>query len=371
MDFILDTNVYLSDPFFTSTWATIFFEHVRKTHSRVVMPRIVWEELEASYTRQLKDRWKNYEQARGNLQAFLKDKHELFSIDVAENVEGYMKFLKRELRLFLYEVVDYREDYLKEIVHRSVWRKKPITLKGEEFRDALLWLMVLDFASTTEDKRVVFISADKAFGSDGAKTRGESSEDKKAEMHHELRDEAKERGVQVLYFRSVSDFNKTTSDKIDWITDGWIRSKIDFGAVVESLLQNVNVYGGVYDPLSYTDTGTHQIIRWEAVHAELSRIDNLYSYNMEDGSIIVLVVSHFGITFDYDYEDDIIETQWREEWQGVDGRIENMSFPAGEKVVGRDSGSDSVKVDTRVNFEVTIKNGAVFNVRISGWDEEG
>ncbi len=152
----------------------------------------------------------------------MKDGHQKFSIDIDESVTAYMKFLKQELRLFLYDVVDYRDGYLKEIVHRAAWRKKPITPKGEEFRDALLWLMVLDFASTTEDKRVVFISDDSVFGSDGAKTRGESGEEKKAEMHHELRDEAKEREVQVLYFRSVNDFNKTTSDNIAWITDEWI-----------------------------------------------------------------------------------------------------------------------------------------------------
>jgi len=63
--------------------------------------------------------------------------------------------------------VHYKDEYLKEVINRSIKRIKPCSEKGEEFRDSLLWLTLLYIAEASENKMIVIISNNiKEFASD-------------------------------------------------------------------------------------------------------------------------------------------------------------------------------------------------------------
>ena len=105
---------------------------------------------------------------------------------------------------------------MSDIVHRAIKRIRPCSEAGEEFRDALLWLTVLDVASDAQTKEVVFISNDNIFVLKDEKQKdsnGRGSNSK--QLHPELRREAESRNVQIHFFESVESFNRDPiSEKI-------------------------------------------------------------------------------------------------------------------------------------------------------------
>jgi len=162
LDIILDTNVIIHSGFLLRTPSFVaLFDFIEKTKSQFVMTQLVWEELLGLYRKEVEKRHDSLEKARSKLASMLLEegqgsKDTDFEVD--PKIEKYKNFIKEKMGFSEVDIVSYHDHYLRDLVSRAINRGKPFTDKGEEFRDAVLWLTVLDVAESKETRTVVFIS---------------------------------------------------------------------------------------------------------------------------------------------------------------------------------------------------------------------
>ncbi|MEM8892944.1 MAG: PIN domain-containing protein, partial [Bacteroidota bacterium] len=141
---------------------------------------------------------------------------------------------------------DYGSTHFDEIVKRSIHRIKPISPKGEEFRDTLLWLIVLETVEQHRHAEVAFISNNLTdFGNDT-----------KDGLHPDLISELKAKELNLLFFESLKKFSEKIAVKIEFITDEWLIKNIDWEglerrALKDELIEKIIYSGQFLDQILY------------------------------------------------------------------------------------------------------------------------
>ena len=249
MFLILDTNIFIEDWHFTSPPYKALLDFAKKTNSTFLMPRVVLEELKGKFAQHLEGRQADYNQAERQLNRLLNRSKELWpAIDVARETERYMAATLRRLRIKKANVLAYPEGTLDVLVKKAVSRTKPFTPKGEEFRDALLWEVVLAARLKIDTpEHMVFLSNDAgAFGNTTHKG-------KEGELHPQLLEEAERRltkkvtlrddGEKVIiehcntleYFRKVSDFIGKYHGGVASFSKSWLKKHLPLPEVKKLL----------------------------------------------------------------------------------------------------------------------------------------
>src|ERR1700687_2504169 len=165
MHIVLDSNIYAADYRMNGVAFQSLFEYLRRTESRLVLPRVVREEVVIDYGRRLKTGAKAFEEA------YRKYRH----LDLKSDVEAFRKpdgkyemtRLRRKLMkpgdgvvpIYFHEITG---EFLQEAFMRGIHRTRPANDNGEELRDVILWLWTLAY-SDTANTEVVFVSGDGGF----------------------------------------------------------------------------------------------------------------------------------------------------------------------------------------------------------------
>lgn len=282
MIIVLDTNVVHNDFLMKSGRFVILFDYVEKTQSTFIMPKIVYDELAATYERELLSRLNQFLKARGSLTAALaQTRVPNIEIIPESEVSSYLNHLKDKLSVRDEEIFDYKESYLHDVVHRAIRRKRPCTDRGEEIRDAILWHSVLDIAQESSDKTVIFISQNtKQFSQgDGA-------------LHPDLLRDCSERAVTVKYFTSLDDFAKQHASVIEFINEEWLLASIDMDNVLEEAQKIIEVYAErslerkLSDSFNRHDQEQSSTGYFNPQQGSLN-VETFYVYEMSDGSLRV------------------------------------------------------------------------------------
>lgn len=218
MDVVLDTNVIHEDFLLRSADFRNLMDYLEKTDSNIMMPKIVLLEIEKKYAEELQKRFSKYNSHKNSLNDFLLDKEVSGgSVDINAEVKKYIAFLTKKFRLNHKTIVNYKPEYMDDVVKRAIERKRPCSDAGEEFRDVLLWLTVLDILgkSKIHEKSIILISNDKkAFASEEGK------------LHPQLESELSLKKLNVNYYCSIKDFVRGHASKIDFITKEWLASEV-------------------------------------------------------------------------------------------------------------------------------------------------
>jgi hypothetical protein len=165
MDIILDANIYAGDYKFSGVAFKTLFDYIRRTESRLVLPRIIREEVVCSFGRRLKRESKNFFEAhrRYNL-VDIDDRQSQFR---KPDIQRAMTRLRRKLMkpsenirpLYVPEIIGVS---VEEVFMRGVHRSRPASDDGEELRDVIIWLWVLHYCSSAPGN-VAFVSQDSTF----------------------------------------------------------------------------------------------------------------------------------------------------------------------------------------------------------------
>ncbi|MBC8262847.1 MAG: DUF4935 domain-containing protein [Anaerolineales bacterium] len=280
MKVVLDTNILWQDLPLRSRKFEMLFDFVTKTRSEIVLPQIVYQELEAVYRREAERRLNDFRKARDILgRIFLSFDVADVEIEIDVQVSQYLAYVCKRLGITEEDIVPYRDDYLSCLVNRAIERKRPCSDKGEEFRDALLWMTVLDIAETRRSENVAFISGNiRAFA------------DKDKSLHPDLVKEVVQRNVSVSYYDSLDTFLRKHATKFEFITKDWILATVDTETTrrrIDNLLEMI---------------GDMRLSRWlggrdssfsEFQSAYLVGVEDVmdfYAYEMSDGAIQVAAV---------------------------------------------------------------------------------
>lgn len=297
MDTIVDANIIRRDLKLNDKGFDILVDYLSKTGSRLIFPSIVIEEVKSLYKRALQERNDEFAKANEKLKGTLVNVKlpDILTIDINKEADNYLTYLHKKLGTSEMNIVPYKNEYLPELVNRAIERKKPLDNKGQQFRDGILWLTLLDYAESTEEKIIAFIS-------DNPTDFAEKGENK---LSSQLSEEAKARGVEIKYFKTLSDFAKEHASTIEYITSEWLNKNIDF-KIAEELFVTI-----LSDKQEQSILDNLDLERYEETTGYISRTSYISSslleffvYEKQDGTILI----NAEIQFETEYEIEIEKT---------------------------------------------------------------
>jgi hypothetical protein len=213
MKIVLDANAYRGDLWQKDEKINLLLEYARRTEGSVIAPEVVLSEVDAAIERL----WTNELSALQRIRNFLAQGAgvELDTSSIKktprELTDAYMARLKKRFRLDGSRIVKVDGAHLPDLVHRAATRKRPFDENGEGFRDALIWLCIMQLGAK---EPVALISRDKDFGVAGV-------------LHRELLEEAAAKGIKVLLYASIDGFLKEHQERIAFITTEFVEALID------------------------------------------------------------------------------------------------------------------------------------------------
>lgn len=220
---ILDTNIFQEDYSLNSGRFQVLLEYAARTEATFILPRIVHDELTANYARELGKRLNKLTRAHEELNGMLPvDRALIPDVNVALATDDYLGRVMARLGIRKDALRELKSEYLPEVVRRAIERRRPCSDRGEEIRDALLWLEVLDVA-TESAQPTHFIS----------KNVGQFGADKRA-LHPDLKAEAAARGAAIEFSASLEDFAQQHATRVSFISKEWIESHVDPELVLDS-----------------------------------------------------------------------------------------------------------------------------------------
>jgi predicted nucleic acid-binding protein len=163
MDVVLDSNTIIADYALKSARFAALWDYLRKSDSRLVLFKLVYDEVIQHYIRDFDDKVsKRWEKFQGLLIA----RHP------RPDIQQQLKTLRARLKapsdaVHVVFVADYGNVSMDEVVTRGVKRLRPASSSGEELRDVVLWLAALDYARR-EKRPLAFVSNDSGFWQEAA-----------------------------------------------------------------------------------------------------------------------------------------------------------------------------------------------------------
>ena len=268
MDVVIDTNIIIREDFLRSRKFLALLDYIGKTNSCIILPQIIREESIFHYKAKVTE-YLNKFNTLSNI-CFSHSTTEP-NIDVEKEVEEYEMHIQKLIDAgSLYEI-PYDDYFLRDIVYRMINKKKPCNEKGQEYRDAILWLSI---------KKKLEQGIPVAFVSNNSK---EFATPDNNDLHPDLRAELDQENLVLEYYLGINDFLKNHADKLDNITEKWVReklSKID----IDSLIID---YFIVHDSfLRRLAESKHIIYCIDASPTILSQIfEDFYVHEMRTGDI--------------------------------------------------------------------------------------
>ena len=303
MNVVLDSNILRHHFSLNGSPIDLLIDYVTKTRSRVVLCSIVLEEARHNYRVELLARIEKLKAAEKSLRGIPTTIAPISvpNPDLEGEVNYYVNHLHARLNTRPDEVVAYKNEYLPDLVSRAVDRRRPMHRDGQQFRDALLWLTVLDFAEACVDRRVVFVSENSKEFADG----------NGSQLAAELLEEAKARGVEVVYFTSVDELIKSQASRVDFVTTDWVKANLDLVQIettvrtiveqraIDRLTDALELTGRdhISDPFEPTGWGNVETLDY-------------YVYEKIDGSLVLNVEVLAEYEFSVHIQRQTVEHSW-------------------------------------------------------------
>jgi hypothetical protein len=170
MDVALDANIILNDPRMEGNAFQSLLDYLRMTNSRLVLSKVVIDEVIARYPERLKSKIKDASRAVGILKGIVVGSEiDLPFIEVDRETRLLeQRLLKPSKSIEASHLVNnYSEIQIEEIVKRGIQRIPPANAAGEELRDVIHWLLILEHLRQSNSD-LAFITADKHFQQEAA-----------------------------------------------------------------------------------------------------------------------------------------------------------------------------------------------------------
>jgi len=196
MDVALDANAILNDPQMQGNAFNSLLDYLKKTNSKLVLSKVVLDEVIARYPERLRKANRNARAAVGALNSLLFDAKINFPA-IDEKVETRklkQKLLEPSQHVKSLIIENFAEIKIEEVVKRGIERVPPANGAGEELRDVIHWLMLLAHARTSKQE-IAFISNDGHFRQEAA-------------FHPLLEKDVRENEVGLHFYASFDQFIK-------------------------------------------------------------------------------------------------------------------------------------------------------------------
>jgi len=225
----LDSNILLADPWLRSQKTRQLLDFVKKTQSKVLLHEVVEAEVRANFRRQCSDAIMKIEKDLSKAERYdivgIPEFNGNKSLDVtlAKFDENFNNVLDNWITIR----VPLNNTVLSEVIRRALERIPPCSGKGEEIRDAIIWLNLLEFCKKY-DHKIAFISANT----------NEFADSNTEILRAELLEDIKNYEINLSYFKSLDYFLKKHAEPVAHITSEWIRARLDTDKVEHLISEN-------------------------------------------------------------------------------------------------------------------------------------
>lgn len=224
MDVVVDTNVLVTDPWFEGQKMRALFNFLERTRSRMLVHDLVEQELRAVVARG----WA--EAAKGVVKAERQAKRVRLHVPPANldsaraaTEQAWEEAYQRTERFRT--AIKLNNGLLPEVLRRATQRIPPCARKGEEFRDAVLWLGMIDYFGDGATDRVAFISGNTKDFCGPSET----------ELAPELLSDANAISLSVQFYSSLDDFLRDQAEPIAYLTADWVRGRISLEEIQDKI----------------------------------------------------------------------------------------------------------------------------------------
>jgi hypothetical protein len=231
MDVILDSNVFLKDLKFESPQFGELLAYLRRTGSKLVIPSMVTLEVTERYKESLRSSLKTAFRSWGSLAKIRMSPHPEFpNIDLDQEVQKLKEHLLRvSSGIQTVQWSDVSGIDVNEIARRGTKRLRPANQNGEELRDVILWLTVLQYARKT-NQEIVFISDDHGF-------RQAADKD---DLHSELVEEIATAKLPIHFYRDISAFLTSHSLSQEPIGGDWVLRYVNSEYLANEIIKAIS-----------------------------------------------------------------------------------------------------------------------------------
>ena len=357
MKIVLDTNILRQDFTLRSRKFEMLRDYLLKTDNEIVFPSVVFEETLALFQRMLTEKYAKIIKAVEKYNKLLFDESEtqLPKFNLEDQLKYFKINLENQLIFKRKNIIPLNNEHLSSIVNMAVNKTRPFFENKSEFRDALIWLTCLDIAEREGERSIIFISANVKDFADGD-----------GKIHQSLADEARSRTVTVHYFSSLDNFLKTKASTIEFITNDWLTSNIDFIPIKKEVITNIELSSN--DRLA--DLAESQNSAFEEISSIIQCtnlwINNYYVYEMSDGSLRVKVTLDGELEVEFSTH-EITEMTYEMGYVFKPHKGDFDAEPVHKMKVIKDAGYDYFYPIVEIELHVIIKETKILSTELIAW----
>jgi predicted nucleic acid-binding protein len=202
VNIFLDANVWLDDKHLSSTGFSSLLAYLKRTGSSIILPNLVLEEVLGVYDRTLLEKCeKAFSVGKDVLKYLIRQESPKLRFNLNVDRRGETEALRKRLLepvlgIKTVQCDESRVD-IREVYRRGIQRRRPASKTGEELRDVILWLTVLQYARDNRAS-VALVTRDSGFWD------GEN-------LHAELRGDIASYNVEVSVYKDIESFNKANA----------------------------------------------------------------------------------------------------------------------------------------------------------------
>lgn len=229
MNVIVDTNILRADFLFQSEHYKLFSEFIKRSKSNLVLPRVVFEEAYYLYKKEMEIKETNFQKALSDILYFGNDKSAYSITQFMENVKPDYERCLYDIFLYHWEILGYEGVDISELIRRAIHRVKPFSNKGEGFRDATIWLSIVNFLKNEKNSKSIFISNDKKAFANGDNQ----------ELHPVLKNDLAINNLGLNFYNSIEEFINEYAGEILFFTKDWVIDHIDWSEINKQVREAV------------------------------------------------------------------------------------------------------------------------------------
>jgi hypothetical protein len=230
VNIFLDTNVWLEDKHLTSTGFSSLLAYLKRTGSSIILPNLILEEVLGVYDRTLLEKCeKAFRVGKDVLNYLIRQESPKLrfnlNVDRGRETEAFRKQLLEPATGIKTVQCDESGVDIREVYRRGIQRRRPANKNGEELRDVILWLTVLQYALDNKTS-VALVTKDLGFW-DGDN------------LHAELRGDIASHDVEVFVYKDIESFNKANALRSSPLSAEDIQNLLDVRTLDEKALERV------------------------------------------------------------------------------------------------------------------------------------
>lgn len=201
MYIVLDTNVFFNHWHLRSAEFARLIKHANDVAATILIPQVVVDEANAKYQEHFSEFRSNLTSVISKAKYLVPDRTFDWPNLDADEPYDLRTILQKKFRSV--ECASYENVGHQRLVKKAIRSERPFQKSEKGYRDALLWLSILDFLEQNRnDRHVAFITDNKSdFFSD--------SKNEKPEFHPHLLDDLQRMNLEnkLLPYRKLSEFN--------------------------------------------------------------------------------------------------------------------------------------------------------------------